>query len=251
MNLIRFIYKELIGYKWVMDMRILLYNQDIVELKKMSLEVIEALENEKAMLDECCSFFKDKKKLNHVIYDIGIIDLSVGKENALFLVRHLRCLNSECMIILLGNSYTESEFAFEIKAAYFGLKEDCDINKTLKKVIAIYKKNNPWIYLYKNEKKQKIYLKDIVYVEVASKTLTIVCINQRYEVLRKENKNIIEFLCLHDFVKIHQSYYISFKNILAFKKGEVTLINGDSISVSLKYRKDFKERLEESIDTFR
>ena len=67
-----------------MDMRILLYNQDKTELQKMSKDVIEALENEKAMLDVCYSFYHDKKKLNHVIYDIGIIDLSIGKEDALF-----------------------------------------------------------------------------------------------------------------------------------------------------------------------
>ena len=96
-------------------MRILIYNQNITELDKMSKEVIEALENEKAMIDVSYSFLKNKKKLNHVIYDIAIIDLSVGKEDALFLSRHLRYHNEKCMIVLLGNDYKESIFAFDIK----------------------------------------------------------------------------------------------------------------------------------------
>ena len=229
-------------------MRILLYDQNKDELNRLSLEVIDALVNEKAMLDECYSFLKDKKKLNHVIYDIGIVDLSEGKEDALFLLHHLRCQNEDCMIILLGNDYRESYIAFDIHASLFVLKEDCDLKKILKNVILIYKKKNPWIYLLKDEKKYKVYLKDILYVEVASKVMVIVCKDIRYEVLRKENKDVLDFLCKHEFVQIHHSYYISFKNIFAFKKGEVTLINGDSISVSLKYRNEFKERLLLAID---
>ena len=229
-------------------MRLLLYNQDKNELKKMSYVVVEALQNEKAMLDECCSFLDNKRKLNNVIYDIAIIDLSVGREDAKFLVHHLRQNNSECMIILLGSNYKESVFAFDIKASLFVLKEDCDLKKELKKVIVTYKKNNPWIYFHHDEKKTKIYLKDILFVEVASKSLRVVCIDKEYISLRKENKDVIDVLCKYGFIKVHQSYYISLKNIISFKKGEITLTNHENVSVSLKYRKNLKEKLNMFID---
>ena len=231
-------------------MRILIYNQNITELDKMSKEVIEALENEKAMIDVSYSFLKNKKKLNHVIYDIAIIDLSAGKEDALFLSRHLRYHNEKCMIVLLGNDYKESIFAFDIKAAMFLLKEDCNLKRELKKVIVSYKKSNPWIYFNKDDKKYKIYLENIIYVEVASKSITLVCRDQKYVSLRKENKDILEVLLKYGFVQVHQSYYISFKYIASFKKGEVTFLNGDNVSVSLKYTKSFHEKLNVFMDNF-
>ena len=52
----------------------------------------------------------------------------------------------------------------------------------------------------------------------------------------------------YGFVQIHAGYFIHPLNIISFKKGEVTLINGDSISVSLKYRDVFYEYLNEAID---
>lgn len=229
-------------------MRILLYNQDQSELKKMSKKVIEALENEKAMLDVCYSFYHDKKKLNLVVYDIGIIDLSEGKEDALFLSHHLRQKNNECMIILLGRDYKESMFAFDMKASYFALKEDCDIKAILKNIITVYKKNNPFTYIKKDDKKYKAYIKDIIYIEVASKSITLVCMNQKYISSRKENPDLLDILKTHDFIKVHQSYYININKILSFKKGEVTLINNDIISVSLKHREFFHELVRNCIN---
>ena len=231
-------------------MRILLYNQNHSELKKISEDVIKALENEKAMLDVSYSFYHDKKKLNHVVYDIGIIDLSYGKEDALFLSHHLKQKNSECMIILLGSDYRESMYAFDIKASYFALKEDCDIKSILKNIITIYKKNNPWVYIKKDDKKYKIYIKDIIYIEVASKSITLVCTNQRYMCLRRENSDLLEILNKYNFMKIHQSYYININKVLSFKKGEVTLMNNDIISVSLKYRESFNEKIRNCINEY-
>ena len=231
-------------------MRILLYNQSQDELKKMSFDVIEALKNEKAMLDECCCFLQEKRKLNHVIYDIAIIDLSYGNEDAKYLVHHLRVNHSACMIVLLSQSYKESGFAFEIGASYFGLKEDCDLKDVLKKVIAVYKKENPFVYFHHNENKTKIYLKDVIYVEVTSKILRVVSVKGEYQSLRKENKNLIDILCGYGFVRAHQSYYVSLKNIVSFKKGEVTLSNCENVSVSLKYRKDMKEKLDVFLSDF-
>jgi DNA-binding LytR/AlgR family response regulator len=91
-------------------------------------------------------------------------------------------------------------------------------------------------------------LKDILFVEVASKSLRVVCIDKEYISLRKENKDVIDVLCKYGFIKVHQSYYISLKNIVSFKKGEITLTNHENVSVSLKYRKNLKEKLNMFID---
>ena len=229
-------------------MRILLYNQNKTELKKMSDDVMKALDSELVMLDISYSFLKSKKKLNNVIYDIAIIDMSEGKEDVLFLIRHLRNHHKECMIILLGNDYKESLFAFEIKAAYFGLKEDTDLKRIMKDMVERYKKNYPFVYIRKDDKRYKVYTKDVVYLEMMGKYISLVCHDKRYSGLKKENQDVLDMFIKYGFIQIHAGYYIHPDKILSFKKGEVTLINGDSISVSLKYRDMFYKYLNGAID---
>ena len=241
MNIQRFMYDFLLDCIQVIIMRILLYNQSKYELKKMSDDVIEALHSELVMLDVCYSFLRDKKKINHVVYDMAIVDLSHGNEDALFLCRHLRYKNKDCMIILLGDDYKESTFAFEVKASYFILKEDCDLKKMIINQIEVYKKRNPWVYFIKENKKYKVYLKDVIYMETTSDLIHLVCFHQIYTMIKKENLNIIDFMIKHGLIRIHQSYYICSHKILGFKKGEVIMRNGDCLSVSLKYRDGFKE----------
>lgn len=189
-------------------------------------------------------FLKVKKDYNMVITDIelpGISGLELG--------RKIKKWNPEIYLIFL-TSY--SEFAFEsyiIEAYQYILKSDMEERLPLlvDKVIHIIEKNEKeYIKVGTNQKWNKIYYKDIIYIEKMKGSKYANYVTSEGQYLERKSLNLIlEELHNQEFIFIDRSHIININHINKLWNNIVYMDNGDEIFISRTQGMEIKEKITE------
>ena len=174
-------------------------------------------------------------------YDIAFIDIEMPGHNGLEIASKLIEINPH-LIIFIVTAYSE----------YLDDAMDLDIFRYLSKPVqyerlqngiekALLHLNKTKISIYsKNSKELQIVdVNDILYVEIIGRTTKVVTINAVYESLEKISfwqKELPDAI----FFQIHKSYIVNVKNIKAYKRDSVTLVNNIVLPISYRTQSSFK-----------
>ncbi|MFZ1799416.1 MAG: LytTR family DNA-binding domain-containing protein [Chitinophagaceae bacterium] len=99
-----------------------------------------------------------------------------------------------------------------------------------------------FFFLKSNQKMEKIYIADILYIEGMSNYI-IVHTRQKKHIAYLTFKGIEERLPFHLFIRIHKSFLVSISAIQSVDANEVQLENGQ-LPIGKTYREDVKNRIE-------
>lgn len=174
--------------------------------------------------------------------DLIFLDIEIGDDNGISLGHKIRENYPDIPIIITTNYKKYALEGYKIKADRYFLKpiNQNELELEIKYLLKDYLLNSKYFY---DEKLSfdKIYFKDILYVEVANRKTIIHIKNKRS---LESNKSLKEWMDIFDgygFVQIHRAFFVNLKNIQSFNREELLMINGDMITISKHYRHEFEE----------
>lgn len=91
---------------------------------------------------------------------------------------------------------------------------------------------------------QKVFLKDVLYVESLQNYVCIHTVKQQI-ITHSSLKNVIESLPENDFIQIHKSYVVSLKHIESTDNFSV-FINGKELPIGATFKEAFFDKIEEN-----
>ncbi|WP_298539556.1 response regulator [uncultured Aquimarina sp.] len=133
------------------------------------------------------------------------------------------------------------EFSRFLKSVNKVYRQSKPIQGTHTEVQNNISENKPYIYLKVLKKMQKIYLKDILYIESLKSYIKVKTTTK--EIIAHRPISAIEsILPIDKFLRVHRSFLISVDHIDAFSPIEIEL-KGNKVPVGRKYKEAVKEAL--------
>lgn len=189
-------------------------------------------------------------------FDIGYIDIEIGKDNGLEVAKKLKYINSKALIIYISSHENYYEDMVQAEPFRFVKKELTDIEKFEKELIvtllaAIRRINNKSRYGFVfNRSKYFIELDKIKYFYSIARTIHI-CgeVNgvpsyfyMKMDELQKELRNIDR-----NFIRISKSYIVNINYVIIKSKNKI-VIEGKLLTITSKYQSDFYKKYYERIE---
>ncbi len=176
-----------------------------------------------------------KKELETKEYTIMFIDIKLKESNGINFVKE--CINNlkDTNTVYISGYDEYIEDTFETDFIYYLRKP---INKDkLTKVINKVKKNlednKKYIIFNKNNSKEKIYLKDINYLESTGRLLKVY-LNNEVKIYYSKISDIEKKLG-PNFLRIHKSFCVNLEKVKTYKTNKVTLIDDKELPISRTY----------------
>lgn len=151
----------------------------------------------------------------------------------------IRCKHKEAIIVLSGDSEEYIYDAFKTEALYY-LKKPFgkdEFSETFRRIIAKSRSLKPLLHLRWKSERYVLNISDIIYIEGYNRHLTFYTTDGEYTSVGKL-QNILEKLCIHGFLRIHQGYAVNMKHIIKFGTNEVTVRGGTKVMISSRMRSD-------------
>lgn len=175
-------------------------------------------------------------------FDIIFLDIEMGQLGGIEAAKKLRGRNcgSKKEIIIFVTAYSDyMEQAFDVNAFHYLIKP---INKekfnrvfaaALKEITEI----EPFIVIKTFGDRQKLLLKDILYIESSNKKAVFHTKKGTVEVYRKMEE--LEQELSGRFFRCHRCFLVNMESISGYSYEEIKLINGESLILSKKKYPDF------------
>lgn len=175
-------------------------------------------------------------------YDLIFLDIEIGDQNGIEFGRKLREDNIEVPIILTTNFKQYAIEGYKIKADRYFLKpiDKFELYLELKELLKDNLRKAKYFYDDKISF-DKIYFKDIYYVEVINRRSYL---HTRLNGVLESNKPLREWIEIFDdygFAQIHKAFLINLRNIKLLKNNQVTLNNNECLDITRHYRESFEE----------
>ena len=232
---------------------------------------IAICEDEKVQVEKICEILK-KFELNEGIklnvdtfssgeelienkfekYDIVFLDIKMKKLTGIETYKIIRKSSEKIKIIFITaleqywpEGYTVSAYRYILKP----IKED-ELYSIIKDLINEINKNKRFILLKKDGAIEKGLISDIKYLGIENRKVVVYTINGVYSTSISlgewESK-----LYGYDFAKPHSSYLVNFKYIKQVNKNHVVLTDEESVHVSQRKYKEFKDKFIKYINEIR
>ena len=176
--------------------------------------------------------------------DIYFLDIKMNKLTGMDVAKIIREKNTTSEIIFITSLIEYIQEGYKVRAYRYLLKpiEYEDLKENILSCISeIISKRDSFIIIEENGINYKVLVKNITYIEIIKKDITIHTINRDYNV-KNRIKNFEKELSVYNFFRCHKSYLINMEYIDYIEKGSVS-INNENIPVS-KYRmKNLKTKL--------
>lgn len=197
-------------------------------------EILQFSDGEKLL-----EVYEKKEKFDLLFLDVemeGITGLETGKRVLEF--------DSNALIIFVTSHSQFVPDAFRINAFQFLVKpiKQEDIEKELERAVEKIKKNKG---LYQIEHKGDVHIieiKDILYVDVL---LREVSIHTTHGIYKKNGKlkEEIEVFQPYDFVQYSKSGIVNMENITGIEADELIMRTGEKVRMSKNYKSEVRKRL--------
>lgn len=175
-------------------------------------------------------------------FDIVFLDIELGDLNGIDVAKRFN-KNTIIIVITSYNQYLDA--AMDLHVLRFISKPI-----TKEKVFSALKRaqseiDEKRIYLsLSNQKKIKLNISEIVYVEARLKKVNIYTCNQLY-IVKESLKSLKDLLTASYFAIPHNSYIVNMNYINSFKRDEITLTkpyNDVKISIATRKQPEFKRK---------
>ncbi|MDU7966796.1 MAG: LytTR family DNA-binding domain-containing protein [Paeniclostridium sordellii] len=168
--------------------------------------------------------------------DIYFLDIQMDNLNGMDLAKKIRKQNDTSKIIFITSLLEHVQDGYMVKAYRYLIKpikyEDLK-EHTLSCISDIIKERENFIMIKENGITYKVNTKEITYIEIIKKDITIHTIYKKYNI-KNRIKNLEKELNMYNFFRCHKSYLINMEYIDCIGKDNL-MIKGTEIPVS-KYR---------------
>lgn len=176
--------------------------------------------------------------------DVVILDIMMGAINGVDVAKEIRRIDENVKIIFLTSAFKYALEGYKVNAIRYILKPISyeKIRRELKYVLdLVEKEDNEFIYEKTDAGFNKIYLKDIVYIETSGRNTMIHTLKQ--DIISYRSMKDHERKVGTDFFRCHMSYIVNMNFVKTVKQLDIFLTNGSLIPVSKYRRKEFIEKL--------
>lgn len=203
------------------------------------------------LIASCKNVYEAFNSLQKHKIDLIFLDVRMPEING---IDFLRELNQSPAVIFTTAHLDYAAKSYDLGAIDY-LVKPIEFTRFLKAISRVFKhidypvtidnkhsnQSEDFIYLKTEKKLQKIFLKDILYIE-SSNNYIKVKITDRKVIAHKKISEIYDSLPKHKFIRVHRSYIISIDHIDSFSPVEIE-IKKFKIPVGRKYRENVKTQL--------
>lgn len=168
--------------------------------------------------------------------DIYFLDIQMNKLNGMDLAKKIREQNKISEIIFITSLLEYIQDGYKVRAYRYLIKpiKYEDLKEHILSCISdIIKRRENFMMIKENGMTHKIDIKEITYIEIIKKDITIHTIHKKYNI-KNRIKNLEKELDIYNFFRCHKSYLINMEHIEVIGKDNV-MIEDTEIPVS-KYR---------------
>lgn len=231
-----------------------IYKIAIVEDDEKQYEVVSSLLKEYETLNDVSfsvSYFHNGleflKKCKESSFDLIFMDIEMPELDGLSVSKELRLFDKEVPIIIISYSAKYAVKGYYINAFGYLVKPilKTDFNFLLKKVITeINRKKNSYILLEKKSSIQKVFTKDILYIEVENHYLHFYLTSGNDIVMRGKMGDYVKLLNNEGFARCNECYLVNLAYVTKIDSSSNSVIIGNiSLALSKQKKKSFIEVL--------
>lgn len=232
----------------------------------MKILIYDDNKNDVENLINCIQSFLHLKKISAEIYvcknttqllekaelsDLVFLDIEIGNENGIEIGLKLKQLINKPRIIITSLFSKYLIDGYKIHADRYFIKpiKQEEFNLEMENIIQNYFEQHIGITDL-NICKEKILLKDIVYVEFKDRKTLLHFLSGTTLTTPYSLKHWANILYDYSFGQPHKSFIINFKHISAFTKQDVVMINGYLIPLSRHFKNEFNKQYMESLHRY-
>ena len=189
--------------------------------------------------DKLIKFLKENKG----IYDILFLDILMSDINGLDVAQEIRTFDNRMQIIFLTSSSDYILQGYDVEALGYLIKgqEDKKLEEVLLKAIEKTDKNyDDYIMIKSGSFIRTICLKNIEFIEVRNRTITINTDDETIEFNGKMEDMQNELLC-KNFILTHRSYLVNVRKIKHIGTSSIELKSGKEVLLSRLRSKGVKK----------
>ena len=179
-------------------------------------------------------------------FDIIFLDIKMPNINGMELAKQIRKQGRQSLIIFITSASEYVFDAFDVEAFQYLLKpiQTDKLKNVLEKATKKMQidANIDFLMISANRQIQKVFLKDILYIESIGRIAKIHCNNGTLETYEQigilEDKLSDKF-----FIRCHKCFLVNLNFVDAFNKTEVRLENGEKIMLAKRRYEDFQKAI--------
>lgn len=180
-------------------------------------------------------------------FDICFLDIEMGKMSGMDLARRIREQEERVRqrsIIIFVTGYREyMEEAFDVNAFHYLVKPIDEerfaevFSRAWKEASVFYEQAKKYIIVKSSGAQQKLFLKNIYYIESGNKKVIIHTTDRTLEVYGKMDE--LENRLGGTFYRCHRCYLVNMEKISAYSANNIQVTNGDNLLLARKKYSDF------------
>ena len=180
-------------------------------------------------------------------FDIYFLDIEMGEVSGMDIARRIREQEEngrQRSIIIFVTGYREyMEAAFDVNAFHYLIKPiDKEkffevFNRAWKEVSVSKEQEKKYIIIKSLGAQQKLFLKDICYIESGNKKVIFHTTDKTLEAYGKMEE--LENELGNTFYRCHRCYLVNMEKISAYNADNIQVINGDTLILARKKYADF------------
>lgn len=180
-------------------------------------------------------------------FAISFLDIEMGKVSGMDIARHIRekeaSLTQRSILIFVTGYREYMEEAFDVNAFHYLIKpidpqKFAEVfDRARKEMSAFDEQNKKQIMVKTSGIQQKIWLRDIYYIESGNKKVIIHTTGGILEVYGKMEE--FENSLGNGFYRCHRCYLVNMEKISAYSMGNIQVTNGDNLLFARKKYSDF------------
>lgn len=173
-------------------------------------------------------------KKDNFVYDILFLDILMNGINGIETAKEIRKFDSRMQIILCTSSKDYILEGYEVEAVGYFLKDEDDerLLKIFKRAIKKTNRNyEEYVLLNLKNSIRTVYLKDIEFIEVTNRTLSVHTKNEIIE-FNGKMQEMIDKLKDKNFILTHRSYLVNISKIKDITQSTIRLKSGKEILLS-------------------
>lgn len=215
--------------------------------EKAAREHIVSLVKEQIQDAEIMTFATGEEMLKvQSTFDISFLDVEMKEISGMDVANHIRQEeqgNTKSIIIFVTGYEKYMNSAFDVSAFHYLLKpidEEkfcCVFRRALNELYAAEERTKRYILVRNSGTQQKVYIKDIYYIESANKK---VIIHTRTGILDSYGKmDELEQMTGRGFYRCHRCYLVNMGQIVSYNADTIKVVNGDKLILAQKKYNDF------------
>lgn len=180
--------------------------------------------------------------LSTLDFDIYFLDIQMDNLTGIEAAKKIRSINESAIIIFITGVKDYVFDAFDVRAFHYILKpiDERKLKEVLNSALMQFEKEDKFIITKTIKQTNRIFLKDIMYIESEGRKLKVHTVNNVIEYYHKLSE-LEQELCDCNFFRCHRSYIVNFRYVDSYDNTFIVLKNSEKIYLSKYKLADFSK----------